>query len=84
MDYLDLDLNLTDEDRNIREYSHKFAKDVIQPMPGSSTRWNPTRLLPTVLLYTLSLEKPMSLVFIWAISGGFRRTRLHSPPGADC
>ena len=37
MTYFDLNLNLSDEDKAIREAAHKFAKEVMRPMGSSWT-----------------------------------------------
>ena len=63
MDYLDLDLNLTDEDRNIREYSHKFAKDVMRPISRQLDEMEPDQVIAEGSpLYTF-FEKAYELGF---------------------
>lgn len=45
MDYLDIDLNLTNEDLSIRESAHKFAKDIMRPISRQLDEMEPEEVI---------------------------------------
>lgn len=45
MDYLDINLNLTDEDLNIREAAHKFAKEIMRPTAEKLDKMKPEDII---------------------------------------
>jgi alkylation response protein AidB-like acyl-CoA dehydrogenase len=63
MDYLDIDLNLTDEDLAIQEHAHKFAENVMRPISKEVDGMEPDQVVADGSpLYTF-LEKAYELGF---------------------
>ncbi len=70
MTYFDLNLNLSDEDKAIREAAHKFAKEVMRPMGIELDRMSAEE---TVAAEFADLGLPETGLRAWLPQSGFSR-----------